>query len=259
MRNPTIAVIAAALFGLTLMLSCDDNWVYEGMSNNGRADEYISRFYDNEHYATSTVYDMSNSDINGKYIYKINGEYGGEVLWYTYNYGDTTDTNVTVSTIPSSSDDNNFNRTFRNRGGSVTFNVSGSDSGNVGAALGFAWGKDGKDTIRDISDWNGVYITYAITGTSGVAEVYAMINSDSVNSPCISNVTTCDEYRTLIYNYTYSREQRRRAFRFSEFEPEGGTQVPLATVLQKSHGMNFQMSTNGTATLQITKVELFKY
>jgi hypothetical protein len=59
---------------------------------------------------------------------------------------------------------------------------------------------------------------------------------------------------------TSNTTPQRTQFKFSEFpqQPGWGTAVDISAVKAKSHGLNFQMSTNGTAALTVTKIELYK-
>jgi uncharacterized repeat protein (TIGR02543 family) len=193
------------------------------------------------------VFDINDNNLNG-----ING---GEMIWYTYTFANDGATG-TSNTDPAPGTDNNA---FINAGGKVIFSVNGSVSGNVCAALAFTWFKDNKGYNRDISEWNGVYITYALTVSSG-AQVYAMISSDQLQVDGeAATLTGYNEYRKLM-PATPNTTPQRTQFKFSDFSQQSGwgTQVARTDILKKSHGLDFQMSTNGTATLTVTKIELYK-
>jgi hypothetical protein len=184
--------------------------------------------------------------------------------WYAYTYIDKCPNEdlCEVSTDPPPSS-TSWHEDFINANGEVTFNVSGGGGnydGGIGVGLGFTWWNDNGDNInRDIREYSGVYVTYTLT-TSVDAEVYARITSEQIGvSGEDKTLTEYNEYQKLMPTTTGTTAQRT-LFRFSDFKQQRywGREVPLLTVLARSHGLDFQMKTNGTAVLSITKVELYK-
>jgi uncharacterized repeat protein (TIGR02543 family) len=173
--------------------------------------------------------------------------------WYAYTWTDGS--GGTVSVDPDPANVNDYSTLFANANGRVILKASGIYGNSSGAGLGIMWfDEDGSPRNMDISGYTGVYITYSLTSN---APVYMQIVSDQVDSPDEDKtLTEYDEYRTEM---TSASSSRRAGFKFSDFKQTGwGTRVPLSTVLNKSHGFAFQITESGTATLTITRVELYK-
>jgi len=169
--------------------------------------------------------------------------------WYAFAYSEGPGTS---SATPANVAD--YSTVFANAGGKVTLKVNGASYYYaIGAGIGIMWfDSAGLATNMDISGYKGVYITYSLTGD---APVYMQISSEQVNTGMA--LTEYDEYQKVM---TPSTSSSRVGFVFSDFEQDGwgGVRVPLETVLRSSHGFNFQTTNDGTATLTITRVELYK-
>jgi len=181
--------------------------------------------------------------------------------WYAYTWNDYS--SGKVSTDPANVDDD-YSSLFAKANGKVILKASGVMGehdfyGSYGAGIGIMWfDEDGLARNMDISGYTGVYITYTLTSDVPVS---MQINSEQigVNQPSSGGDNTLTEYDEFETTMKTTTSSQRVAFTFSTFKQAGwGTKVPLSTVLEKSHGFSFRITVNGTATLTITRVELYK-
>jgi len=202
--------------------------------------------------AAGLVFDL-NAAQNGT-------NYGAKWFAYTYHVNNSGGTAIIV---PAEGD--GFQDGFFNANGSATLGVSTTAAQNVGVGFGFTWldmKKDSMEINRDISAYQGVYITYTLTGS---AHICVYINSDQINILGDNTSLTNDaDYEMLMP----TGSEQRRIFRFSDFrQPTGwGKTVAISEVLRRSNGLAFRLrsidlgSTGGTesATLSIKRIELYK-
>jgi len=224
----------------TAMGSTKDTKVTENKTYTANTDLY-ARWTPAESAPPGLVFDLDNFK---KGIFYTGG-------WYANSYSECS--NGTASTNPANVAD--YSSVFAKAGGKVTLNVSNACRFDpIGALVGIMWfDGDGLATNMDISGYRGAYITYSLTGN---ATVYMQISSEQISNNKIP-LTEYNEYQTRM---TPSASVSRAVFNFSSFEQDvgWGTIVPLSDVLGSSHGFNFQITTDGSATLTITRVELYK-